>query len=114
MKRIELGLPSAAATADDRRQAPAFRINTAIKIIPKFNEHDVESFLLSLKKTVQLNQFPEDKYVSILQAQLTGKALKVMVDFLLVLIELFSLRATTGATSKYRLKIGIFARMKSV
>ena len=57
-----------------------FRIDTAIKLIPKFNEHDVESFLISFEKIAQLNKFPEDKYVAILQAHLTGKALKVFTE----------------------------------
>ena len=39
MKRLELAAQSGTASADDRRQAPAFRIDTAVKLIPKFNEH---------------------------------------------------------------------------
>jgi len=80
MKRLELAAQAGAASADDRRQAPAFRIDTAVKLIPKFNEHDVESFLLSFEKIAQLNKFPEDKYAAILQAHLTGKALKVFTE----------------------------------
>jgi len=62
MKRLELAAQSGTALADIRHQAPAFRIDTAVKLIPKFNEHDVESFLLSFEKIAQLNKFPEDKY----------------------------------------------------
>ena len=80
MKRLELAAQSGTASADDRRPAPAFRIDTAVKLIPKFNEHDVESFLLSFEKIAQLNKFPEDKYAAILQAHLTGKALKVFTE----------------------------------
>ena len=80
MKRLELAAQAGAASADDRRQAPVFRIDTAVKLIPKFNEHDVESFLLSFEKVAQLNQFPEDKYVAILRAHLTGKAPKVFTE----------------------------------
>jgi len=77
MKRLELAAQTGTASADDHRQAPAFRIDTAVKLIPKFNEHDVESVLLSFKKIAQLSQFPEDKYAGILRAQLTGKAFKI-------------------------------------
>ena len=37
-------------------------------------------FLLSFEKIAQLNKFPEDKYAAILQAHLTGKALKVFTE----------------------------------
>ena len=50
MKRLELAAQTGTASANDRRQASAFRIDTAVKLIPKFNEHDVESFLLSFEK----------------------------------------------------------------
>ena len=80
MKRLELATQTGTASADDSRQAPAFRIDTAIKLIPKFNEHDVESFLLSFEKIAQLNKFPENKYAAILQAHFTGKALKVFTE----------------------------------
>jgi len=61
-------------------QTPVFRIDTAIQIIPKFNEHDIKSFLLSFEKITQLNAFPEDKHAAILQAHLTGKAVKVFSE----------------------------------
>ena len=80
MKRLELAAQTGTAPADDRRQASAFRIDTAVKLIPKFIEHDVESFLLSFEKIAQLNKFPEDKYAAILQAHRTGKALKVFTQ----------------------------------
>ena len=76
MKRLEFST-SVAPSVDNRPQASGFRVDTAVKLIPKFNEHDVESFLLSFEKIAQLNSFPEDKYAAILQAHLTGKALKV-------------------------------------
>ena len=65
MKRLELAAQTGTASADVRQQASTFRIDTAIKLIPKFNEHDVESFLLSFEKIAQLNKFPEDKYAAI-------------------------------------------------
>jgi len=80
MKRLELAAQTGTASANVRHQAPAFRIDTDVKLIPKFNEHDVESFLLSFEKIAQLNKFPEDKYAAILQAHRTGKALKVFTQ----------------------------------
>ena len=50
MKRLELAAQTGTASADDRRQAPAFRNDTAVNLIPKFNEHDVESFYFPLER----------------------------------------------------------------
>ena len=80
MKCLELGLQLPAPVAEGRPHAPTFRVDTATKLIPKFNEHDIESFLLSFEKIAQLNGFPEDKYAAVLQAHLTGKALRVFTE----------------------------------
>ena len=83
LRRLEIQSQTiASATADDDQhpRTPPFRIDTAIKLIPRFNEHDIESFLLSFEKIAQLNSFPQDKYAAILQAHLTGKALKVFTE----------------------------------
>jgi len=78
MRRLELQAKSGLQVAGDHRlQTPAFRIDTAIKLIPKFNEHDIESFLLPFEKIAQLNAFPEDKYVATVEAHLIGKALSL-------------------------------------
>ena len=53
---------------------------SAIKLIPKFNENDIESVLISFEKIVSLNSFPAEKYAAVLQAHLTGKALKVFTE----------------------------------
>jgi len=52
---------------------PAFRVKSAIKLILKFNEHDIESSLISFEKIALLNAFPENKYAAILQAQQSFK-----------------------------------------
>jgi len=59
---------------------PTFRVESAIKLIPKFNENDIESVLISFEKIVSLNSFPAEKYAAVLQAHLTGKALKVFTE----------------------------------
>jgi len=48
-------------------------VEAAIKLVPKFSESDVETFLISFEKVAELNNFPPDKYAAILQAHLTGK-----------------------------------------
>ena len=59
---------------------PPFRVEAAVKLVPKFSESDVETFLLSFDKVAELNNFPPDKYAAILQAHLTRKALKVFTE----------------------------------
>ena len=58
----------------------AFRVESAVKLIPKFNEHDIETFLLTFEKIAELNKFPCDEYAAVLQAHSTGKALKVFTE----------------------------------
>jgi len=48
-------------------------VETAVKLVPKFSENYVETFLISFQKVAELNNFPPDKYAAIIQAHLTGK-----------------------------------------
>jgi len=61
-------------------QTPGSRVESAVKLIPKFNEHYIETFLLTFEKTAALSEFPCDKYAAVLQAPLTGKALTVFTE----------------------------------
>jgi len=49
-----------------------FKVDVAVKLVPKFSEQDVESFFLAFEKVAQLNRFSEDQYGAVLQAHLTG------------------------------------------
>jgi len=55
-------------------------VEAAVKLVPKCSENDVQTFLISFEKVDELNNFPPDKYAAILQAHLTGKALKVFTE----------------------------------
>jgi len=55
-------------------------VEAAVKLVPKFSESDVVTFLISFEKVAELNNIPPDKYAAILQAHLTGKALKVCTE----------------------------------
>jgi len=79
MKQLETGVSSVSNSTAGNRILP-FRVDVAVKLIPKFTEQDVESFLIAFEKIAQLNSFPQDKYAAILQAQLTGRALKVFTE----------------------------------
>jgi len=47
-------------------------MEAAVKLVTKFLEHDIETFLIAFEKIAELNNFPPDKYAAILQAHLTG------------------------------------------
>ena len=84
-KKLELELsrtsnPSAQPADLPASWPPPFRVEAAVKLVPKFSESDVETFLISFEKVAELNNFPPDKYAAILQAHLTGKALKVFTQ----------------------------------
>ena len=60
-----------------RPPASAFRLDTAIKCIPKFDEKNVEEYLIAFEKSCEVNDCPRDKYASILQPSLIGNGIKV-------------------------------------
>ena len=59
-----------------RPLAPVFRLDTVIKFIPKFQEKNVEEYLIAFEKICEVNDWPRDKYASILQPSLIGKGIK--------------------------------------
>jgi len=80
LRRLELQRPQAPPVAARRDGPTSFKVENAVRFIPHFNDHDIETFLISFEKIAELNQFPQDKYSAILQAHLTGKALKVFTE----------------------------------
>ena len=57
-----------------------FKVENVIKILPKWMESDVESFLQAFERVAVTNDWPEDKYLAIIQTQFSPKALKVFVE----------------------------------
>lgn len=81
----ELALRQLEATNPRRGSSPprptqAFKVEAAVKLVPRFNENDIESFLVTFEKIAQLNAWPENKYAAVLQAHLSGKALKIFSE----------------------------------
>ena len=58
---------------------PAFRVDTATKRLPRFNENAVEEFFMAVDRTAILNGWPTDKLTAIIQPLLIGKALKTFL-----------------------------------
>src|SRR6218665_3056916 len=55
----------------------SFRMSSAIKFVPKFQEQDLEQFLLNFEKSMEIPNFPKDKCKALIHTKLTGKASKV-------------------------------------
>jgi len=72
--------PSAQPAEPHSPRPPPFRVEAAVKLVPKFSENDVETFLISFEKIAELNNFPPGKYAAILQAYLIRKDLKVFTE----------------------------------
>ena len=72
LRQLELEANTRQAPVPVPRPTPAFRVESAIKLIPKFTEHGIESYLISFEKTALLNASPVDKYAAILQVHLKG------------------------------------------
>ena len=51
-----------------------------MRLIPRFQDQDTETFLISPEKIAALNNFQRDKYSAALQAHTTGKALGVFTE----------------------------------
>lgn len=64
----------------DVNEGDRFRIASAVKLLPKFDEIDIEYYLLSFEKTMAIHKFPKDKWTALMHTQLTGKAQKVFAE----------------------------------
>lgn len=53
-----------------------FRMASAIKLVPKFDEADIEHYIMSLEKAMQIHKFSREKLSALLHSQLTGEAQK--------------------------------------
>ena len=56
------------------------KVENVSKMLPKWIESDVESFLLAFERLAVANDWPDDKYLAIIQTQFSPKALKVFVE----------------------------------
>jgi hypothetical protein len=52
-------------------------LSAAVRLLPRFDEADVESYLRAFERVVELHRFPKDQWASLLHTQLTGKGLMV-------------------------------------
>jgi len=71
MRKLELKSSRLTLSASASSQPPPFQVDAAVKLIPKFTEYDVETFLISFEKIAKLKAFSPDEYAAVLQAHLT-------------------------------------------
>jgi len=65
--------PSAHPADPPSSRPPPFRVEAAVKLVPKFSESDLETFLISFEKVAEVSSFPPDKYAAICRHILPGK-----------------------------------------
>ena len=58
----------------------AFRVEQATKLIPKWDEGDVDTFIRTFERIAEVNGWPEDKYVAIMQQHFSTKAHTVFLS----------------------------------
>ena len=63
---------------EDRNE---FKVYQVIRMLPKWIESDIENFLTSFEKLATTNEWPQDKYLAIIQTQMSPKALKIFNEF---------------------------------
>jgi len=61
----------------DREHHPHFRIEDAIKFVPKFNETEPEYFFIHFERVAALHGWPEDKWVLLVHSAFVGRAQEV-------------------------------------
>ena len=60
--------------------APVFRVEQATKLLPKWNEFDIDTFLRSFERLAEANGWPEEKFSAIIQPHFSTKAQKVFLN----------------------------------
>ena len=70
LRKLELEISRASATLANpggphTPHTPPFRVEAAIKLIPKFTEHDVETFLISFEKIAELSMRLSYRLISV-------------------------------------------------
>ena len=57
------------------------KVYQVIRMFPKWIESNIETFLTTFEKLATTNDWPRDKYLAIIQTQMSPKALKYLMSF---------------------------------
>ena len=81
LKALELTQQNSPALQNPTTQQPAFKVETAAKLLPKLSvDHELEVYLITFRKIAVLNNWPKEYWPAILQTQLKGKALRIFSE----------------------------------
>ena len=58
-----------------------FIVYQVVRMLPKWTASDIDTFLTSFEKLAITNNWPRDKYLAIIQTQMSPKALKIFNEF---------------------------------
>ena len=72
IKELELG-----SKKGKEKGSIDFELAKNVRLVPKFNEHDVETYFLLFEKTAKSLSWPEKYWPLLLQSTFVGKAQKV-------------------------------------
>ena len=61
---------------EELRGSSKFEMHAAIKLVPSFQESEVVEFFLAFEKIAKRLEWPEDKWTTLIQCKLIGKAQK--------------------------------------
>jgi len=61
-------------------QNDGFRMSTAIKFVPPFDDFDMSHFLNAFEKAMTIHDFPHDKWTQLIHIKFTSKAQKVFAE----------------------------------
>jgi len=78
LKRLEI--QQAHVVQQSALPSKEFRLDQAIKLLPRFNEKSVKEYLIGFEKVAETNKWPIEQYASTLQAMLVGKGLRVFSE----------------------------------
>ena len=88
LKELTLQLETQQAAATNNLHA--FKIDSAIKLLPKLaSEQEIETYLITFEKIAIVNKWPANQWSAILQTQLRGKALKVLLSYQPLIVQIF-------------------------
>jgi len=73
--RIERGVP-----VTDPVRADGFRLSSAVKFVPRFQDNQMDVYLVAFEKCMLVHCFLKDSWTQLIHTQLTGKALKVFAE----------------------------------
>ena len=79
--RQQRRLRFAAEHGDDvGHHSPVFRMEQATKLLPKWNESDIDTFLRSFERLAEANGWPEEKFLAIIQPHFSTKSQQIFLN----------------------------------